>query len=76
MPRENVIETHHPCPLWWDRFIYLATTDAANELLARDPLALLIGMLLDQQMWLRTLGFASISLVAQLPEDGQRHHAR
>ena len=33
--------------LWWDRFMYLATTDAANGLLARDPLALLIGMLLD-----------------------------
>jgi uncharacterized HhH-GPD family protein len=30
--------------------MYLATTDAANELLARDPLALLIGMLLDQQI--------------------------
>jgi len=36
--------------LWWDRFMYLATTDAANGLLARDPLALLIGMLLDQQI--------------------------
>ncbi len=36
--------------LWWDRFMYLATTDAANELLARDPLALLVGMLLDQQI--------------------------
>jgi uncharacterized HhH-GPD family protein len=33
-----------------DRIMYLATTDAANELLARDPLALLIGMLLDQQI--------------------------
>ncbi|HEV7206001.1 MAG TPA: HhH-GPD-type base excision DNA repair protein [Jatrophihabitans sp.] len=30
--------------------MFLATTDAANELLARDPLALLIGMLLDQQI--------------------------
>ncbi|PZS17647.1 MAG: Fe-S cluster assembly protein HesB [Pseudonocardiales bacterium] len=30
--------------------MHLATTDAANELLARDPLALLIGMLLDQQI--------------------------
>jgi len=28
----------------------IATTDAANELLATDPLALLIGMLLDQQI--------------------------
>jgi uncharacterized HhH-GPD family protein len=30
--------------------MYLATTDAANQLLERDPLALLIGMLLDQQI--------------------------
>jgi uncharacterized HhH-GPD family protein len=30
--------------------MYLATTDAANELLEREPLALLIGMLLDQQI--------------------------
>jgi uncharacterized HhH-GPD family protein len=30
--------------------VFLATSDAANELLARDPLALLIGMLLDQQI--------------------------
>jgi len=30
--------------------MHLATTDAANELLAHDPLALLIGMLLDQQI--------------------------
>jgi uncharacterized HhH-GPD family protein len=30
--------------------MFLATTDAANDLLARDPLALLIGMLLDQQI--------------------------
>ncbi|MFN2518420.1 MAG: HhH-GPD-type base excision DNA repair protein [Jatrophihabitantaceae bacterium] len=30
--------------------MHLATTDAANERLARDPLALLIGMLLDQQI--------------------------
>jgi len=30
--------------------MHLATTEAANELLARDPLALLIGMLLDQQI--------------------------
>src|SRR5206468_10303108 len=28
----------------------IATTEAANELLATDPLALLIGMLLDQQI--------------------------
>jgi uncharacterized HhH-GPD family protein len=30
--------------------MYLATTDSANELLTHDPLALLIGMLLDQQI--------------------------
>jgi uncharacterized HhH-GPD family protein len=30
--------------------MHLATTDAANELLTHDPLALLIGMLLDQQI--------------------------
>lgn len=30
--------------------MYLGATDAANELLARDPLALLTGMLLDQQI--------------------------
>jgi uncharacterized HhH-GPD family protein len=30
--------------------MHIATTEAANELLATDPLALLIGMLLDQQI--------------------------
>src|SRR3954468_23727101 len=30
--------------------MYLATTEQANELLATEPLALLIGMLLDQQI--------------------------
>jgi len=30
--------------------MYLATTPAANELLVKDPLALIIGMLLDQQI--------------------------
>jgi uncharacterized HhH-GPD family protein len=30
--------------------MYLASTEAANNLLERDPLALLIGMLLDQQV--------------------------
>ena len=30
--------------------LHLATTDGGNDLLARDPLALLIGMLLDQQI--------------------------
>jgi uncharacterized HhH-GPD family protein len=36
--------------MWWDRGMRLATTDAGNELLEHDPLALLIGMLLDQQI--------------------------
>jgi uncharacterized HhH-GPD family protein len=30
--------------------MYLASTDTANDLLARDPLALLLGMMLDQQI--------------------------
>jgi hypothetical protein len=30
--------------------LHLATTPDANELLARDPLALLVGMLLDQNI--------------------------
>jgi hypothetical protein len=30
--------------------LHLATTPEANELLAHDPLALLVGMLLDQQI--------------------------
>jgi hypothetical protein len=30
--------------------MYLATTDAANQLLEKEPLALLIGMLLDQRI--------------------------
>jgi uncharacterized HhH-GPD family protein len=38
------------CPLWWDRPMFLATTDEANELLGTEPLAVLIGMLLDQQI--------------------------
>ena len=33
-----------------NRSMYLATTEQANELLAKEPLALLIGMLLDQQI--------------------------
>jgi hypothetical protein len=30
--------------------LHLATTSAANEFLAEDPLALLVGMLLDQRV--------------------------
>jgi uncharacterized HhH-GPD family protein len=37
-------------PPWWDGAMYLASTDAANDLLERDPLALLLGMMLDQQI--------------------------
>jgi len=33
-----------------ERSLHLATTGAGNELLARDPLALLVAMLLDQQI--------------------------
>jgi hypothetical protein len=36
--------------MWCDRDMYLATTDSANKLLQDEPLALLIGMLLDQQI--------------------------
>jgi uncharacterized HhH-GPD family protein len=36
--------------MWWDRHMYLATTPEANMLLESSPLALLIGMLLDQQI--------------------------
>ncbi|MGI8677926.1 MAG: HhH-GPD-type base excision DNA repair protein [Jatrophihabitans sp.] len=36
--------------LWWDRCMFLATTEQANALLDQDPLALLVGMLLDQQI--------------------------
>ena len=36
--------------------IRIAQDDAADELLGRDPLALMIGMLLDQQMRERSSG--------------------
>lgn len=39
-----------PAAACWNVCMFLATTDAANALLAGDPLALLIGMLLDQQI--------------------------
>jgi uncharacterized HhH-GPD family protein len=38
------------CAVWWDRRMFLATTDEANALLEHEPLAVLIGMLLDQQI--------------------------
>jgi uncharacterized HhH-GPD family protein len=36
--------------VWCDLSMYLASTPAANELLEHDPLALLLGMMLDQQI--------------------------
>ena len=36
--------------MWWDQIVYLATTPEANDFLQDNPLALLIGMLLDQQI--------------------------
>jgi uncharacterized HhH-GPD family protein len=39
-----------PANLWLDCRVHLAATPEANALLADDPLALLIGMLLDQQI--------------------------
>jgi hypothetical protein len=36
--------------------LHIAQDDAADELLGRDPLALVIGMLLDQHMWGRSSG--------------------
>lgn len=44
--------------------MYLATADEGNELLARDPLALLIGMLLDQQIPMEK-AFTSPSVLAE-----------
>ncbi|WP_246080531.1 hypothetical protein [Modestobacter altitudinis] len=38
--------------------LHLAQDDAADELLGRDPLALLLGMLLDQQVSRGTTGSA------------------
>jgi len=44
--------------------MHLASTDAGNDLLSRDPLALLIGMLLDQQIPMEK-AFTSPSVLAQ-----------
>ena len=44
--------------------IHLATTDEGNALLARDPLALLLGMLLDQQIPMEK-AFTSPSVLAE-----------
>jgi hypothetical protein len=40
--------------------MYLASTPEANDLLERNPLALLIGMLLDQHMVVRTLATVQV----------------
>ncbi len=44
--------------------MHLATTDSGNELLARDPFALLLGMLLDQQVTMEK-AFTSPSVLAE-----------
>lgn len=44
--------------------LHLATTDAGNALLDRDPLALLLGMLLDQQIPMEK-AFTSPSMLAE-----------
>lgn len=44
--------------------LHLATTDEGNTLLERDPLALLLGMLLDQQITMEK-AFTSPSVLAQ-----------
>ncbi|GAA6526332.1 HhH-GPD-type base excision DNA repair protein [Intrasporangium sp. DVR] len=44
--------------------LHLATTDEGNALLERDPLALIIGMLLDQQVTMEK-AFTSPSVLAQ-----------
>lgn len=51
-------------PSGHDDLMHLATTQAGNELLARDPLALLIGMLLDQQIPMEK-AFTSPSVLAE-----------
>lgn len=50
--------------------MYLATTDAANDLLTRDPLALLVGMLLDQQIPMEK-AFTSPEVLRERLGDGQ-----
>lgn len=46
------------------RALHLATTDDGNDLLSRDPLALLLGMLLDQQITMEK-AFTSPSVLAE-----------
>ena len=53
--------------------MHLAYTEPANELLARDPLALLIGMLLDQQIPMEKAFTSPYELRARLGHDLDAH---
>ncbi len=55
--------------------LHLATTDAGNELLGRDPLALLVGMLLDQQIPMEK-AFTSPEVLRERMGGGPRLDAR
>ncbi len=62
-----------PCAMMAPMALHLATTDAANALLERDPLALLLGMQLDQQIPMEK-AFTSPSVLAErmgVPPDGR-----
>jgi hypothetical protein len=52
------VSAHRPPygTIWGVPTLRIAQDDAADELLGRDPLALLIGMLLDQHMRRRSSG--------------------
>lgn len=60
---------------WCNGRMYLATTADANELLASDPLALLIGMLLDQQIPMEK-AFTSPAVLRERMGGGDRLDAR
>ncbi len=49
--------------------MHLATTDAANDLLERDPLALLLGMMLDQQVTMEKAFTSPAELAARMGVD-------
>jgi uncharacterized HhH-GPD family protein len=55
--------------VWWDTSMHLATTDAGNALLESDPLALLIGMVLDQQIPLEKAFTSPAVLQERLGQD-------
>jgi len=57
--RTSQLESTRACADGENRGMHLAYTPEANALLADDPLALLIGMLLDQQSVVRTHSFVS-----------------